>query len=90
MAELRELIVQAAPDPLAAAPVRDVAADRPLDGAIPFSSVIVLGAVVAVEERYGVRVTRAALEQATAGGATLQSLAAMVASLRSELPGDTR
>ena len=82
--ELRELIITAAPDPDQAAPVRDCPADAPLDGMIPFSSVIVLGVVVAVEHRFGIRVTRKTLEQATVGGATLRSLAAMVSALRSE------
>ncbi len=79
--ELRELLVRAAPDPEAAAPVRGCPLDAPLDAVIPFSSVIVLGAVIAVEDRYRVRVTRAALEEATRGGATLRGLARMIAAL---------
>ena len=80
--ELRELIVSAAPDPAMAAPVRTCAPDARLDDVIPFSSVIVLGVVVAVEDRYGVRVTRRDLERACEGGATLERLAAMVTDLR--------
>ena len=47
VAELRELIVRSAPDPQQASPVRTCPADAPLDGVIPFSSLIVLGTVVA-------------------------------------------
>jgi hypothetical protein len=78
MSELRDLIVRAAPDPERARPVTTCDADAPLDGVIPFSSLIVLGVVVAIEDRYRVRVTRALLERATAGGATLRKLAAAI------------
>ncbi len=80
--ELRELIVASAPDPEQAAPVRTCRADEPLDGLIPFSSVIILGTVIAVEDRYGITVTRAHLTSALDGGVTLAKLAAMVESLR--------
>jgi len=80
--ELRELIVASAPDPAQAEPVRLCRADEPLDGIIPFSSVIVLGAVIAVEDRYGITVRRADLQRALAGGVTLESLARMVEELR--------
>ena len=81
--ELRELIVASAPDPDQAAPVRTCRADEPLDGIIPFSSVIVLGTVIAVEDRYGIKVRRADLQRALAGGVvTLERLAAMVEELR--------
>ena len=81
VAELRELIVEAAPDPARAEPVRHCGVDEPLDGVIPFSSVIVLGTVVALEERYGIRITRQVLARALEGGATLARLAAMVEEL---------
>jgi hypothetical protein len=81
VAELRELIVQAAPDAVRAAPVRRCRVDEPLDAVIPFSSVIVLGTIVAVEERFGVRVTRQVLARALEGGVTLAKLAAMVEEL---------
>jgi acyl carrier protein len=55
--------------------------DEPLDAVIPFSSVIVLGTIVAVEERFGVRVTRQVLARALEGGVTLAKLAAMVEEL---------
>ena len=84
MDELRELIATAAPDPDQAAPVRTVGVDEPLDGVIPFSSVIVLGVVVAVEDRYDVRVTKDTLARAAVGGVTLRTLARMVAELRAE------
>ena len=84
VSELRELIVQAAPDSARAAPVRHCGVDEPLDQVIPFSSVIVLGTVVAVEDRFGVRITRQVLSRALEGGVTLSKLAAMV----EELAGD--
>ena len=80
--ELRELIVTSAPDPAQAAPVRTCAADEPLDGIIPFSSVIVLGTVIAVEDRYGITVRRADLSRALVGGVTLAKLATMIEELR--------
>jgi hypothetical protein len=80
--ELRELIVASAPDPAQAEPVRTCRADEPLDAVIPFSSVIVLGTVIAVEDRYGITVRRADLKQALTGGVTLAKLAAMVEALR--------
>ena len=80
--ELRALIVSSAPDPARAAPVRDLDPDAPLDQAIPFSSLIVLGTVVAVEDRFGVKVTRGALERATGEGATLNALARLVRELQ--------
>ena len=81
VSELRELIVQAAPDSVQAAPVLRCRADDPLDAVIPFSSVIVLGTIVAVEEHFGVRITRAVLSRALEGGVTLAKLAAMVEEL---------
>lgn len=81
ISELRRLIVRAAPDPEAAAPVASCSVDRPLDEVIPFSSLIVLGAVVAVEDHFAIEVTREALQRATASGATLRTLAAMIAEL---------
>lgn len=81
--ELRELIVASAPDPAQAEPVRSCSADEPLDRIIPFSSVIVLGTVIAVEDRYGITVRRADLKRALDGGrVTLASLARMVEELR--------
>lgn len=88
VAELRELILAAAPDPAQAAPVRDCPADAPLDGVIPFSSVIVLGTVIALEDRYAIRITQRDLARAfetngngAARGITLEKLAAMVETL---------
>ena len=82
IAELRNLIVTAAPDPALALPVTTCAEDQPLDGVIPFSSVIVLGVVVAIEDRYQVRVSRQMLAQALAGGVTLRRLANMIDAAR--------
>ena len=80
--ELRTLILASAPDPAQAAPVKTCSADEPLDGIIPFSSVIVLGTVIAVEDRYGITVRRADLQRAVAGGVTLRRLATMIEELR--------
>ena len=62
----------------AAIPVRDCSADEPLDAIIPFSSLILLGVVVAIEDRYGVRVTREQLARACESGTTLRTLADMI------------
>jgi len=78
--ELRSLIVEAAPDPSQAQPVLTCDPDQPLDAIIPFSSVIVLGVVVAVEDAYGIRVTKPMMMEAIAGGITLRKLAAMISS----------
>jgi acyl carrier protein len=82
--ELRELIIRAAPDPQQAEPVRSCRDDVPLDGLIPFSSLIVLGVVVAVEDRFGCRITRDVLARACSGGATLRTLAVMIEGLAGE------
>lgn len=73
---MRELILRAAPDVNAALPVRDCSADEPLDAIIPFSSVILLGVVVAVEDRYQIRITREQLAKVT--GTNLRQLADMI------------
>jgi hypothetical protein len=85
--ELRGLIIAAAPDPALAAPVAGCGADEPLGDVIPFSSVIVLGVVVAVEDRFGIRVTKADLRRAVAPGLSLSSLAEMVRAIREAEPG---
>lgn len=89
ISELRDLIVEAAPDPALAEPVRECGPDDLLDEAIPFSSVIVLGTIVAVEERFGVRVTRKVLVDALDGGVTLGKLARMVEKLQ-DVPDPVR
>jgi hypothetical protein len=81
--DLRRLITAASPDPEAARPVLDCGEDEPLDALMPFSSLILLGVVVAIEDRYQVRVTRAALDEVGAGGVTLRKLAQLVAALPS-------
>jgi len=91
--ELRTLIVTAAPDPAQAAAVHGCPTDVPLDTVMPFSSVIALGVIVAVEDRFGIVVTRSALQAAFAGGATLQKLADMIQRLRGDAEssvGDAR
>ena len=84
--DLRALIISAAPDPALARPVEACGADDPLDSVIPFSSVIVLGVVVAVEDRYRIRVTRQMLARALEGGATLNRLAAMIDAAGTDKP----
>jgi acyl carrier protein len=59
-------------------PVRDCSADEPLDAIMPFSSLILLGVVVAVEDRYGFRITRDQLARAYAKGTNLRDLANMI------------
>lgn len=70
--------MRAAPDVKAALPVRNCSEDEPLDAIIPFSSVILLGVVVAVEDRYGFRITREQLGRACASGTNLRQLANMI------------
>ncbi|HYY57848.1 MAG TPA: hypothetical protein VE842_10990 [Pyrinomonadaceae bacterium] len=53
-----------------------------LDNVIPFSSVILLGVVVAVEDRFGVRVTREQLTRVCADGSSLRKLALMIEDLQ--------
>ena len=81
--ELRALIVRAAPDPALAAPVRDCHEDELLDNVIPFSSVILLGVVVAVEDRFGIIITRDELARVYGGGgSSLRKLAGMIEDLQ--------
>jgi acyl carrier protein len=83
---LRRLIVDSAPDPAEAAPALRCDPDTPLDEVIPFSSLIVLGTVVAIEDELGIRVTRADLARALGPGATLRRLAGLVAELQGRAP----
>ena len=87
ISELRELIVRAAPDPSQALKVRECGEDQALDSIIPFSSLILLGVVVAVEDRFAIRITFDSLTSACAGGATLRKLAQMIQTMRAENPG---
>jgi hypothetical protein len=79
--ELRHLIIRAAPDPVLAEPVRSCKEDEVLDKLIPFSSVILLGVVVAVEDRFRITITGDVMARACAGGATLRKLAVMIGDL---------
>ena len=76
------MIVKAAPDPEQAGQVRNCSEDELLDAIIPFSSVILLGVVVAVEDHYAIRITRESLMNVCNGGTTLRKLAVMVQSLQ--------
>ena len=87
ISELRELIVRAAPDPSQALKVRECGEDEALDSIIPFSSLILLGVVVAVEDRFAIRITYDSLTSACAGGTTLGKLAGMIQTMRSEGAG---
>jgi hypothetical protein len=80
--ELRQLIVAAAPEPALAEPALACGVDVALDSLIPFSSVIVLGVIVAVEDAYGIRVTKPMLAEVLRGGATLRTLAQMIEAAR--------
>jgi acyl carrier protein len=62
----------------AALPVRDCSPDEPLDAIIPFSSLILFGVVVAVEDRYRLRITREQLARASVSGTNLRTLADMI------------
>ena len=75
--------MKAAPDPAQAERVKNCDEDELLDAVMPFSSIILLGVVVAVEDRYSIRVTRDSLERACNGGTTLRKLASMIQSLTS-------
>lgn len=86
IATLRRLIVDSAPDPDQAAPALTIGEDRPLDEVIPFSSLIVLGTVVAIEDELKIKVTRADVERASREGPTLRRLAAMVEEIRARAP----
>jgi len=76
------LIIKAAPDPGQAQQVRNCSEDELLDAIIPFSSVILLGVVVAVEDHYAIHITRESLMNVCNGGTTLRKLALMVQSLQ--------
>jgi acyl carrier protein len=80
--ELRKLIVEAAPDPALAEPVLGCADDAALDAVIPFSSLILLGVIVAVEDTYHIKITKQMLQTALEGKPTLRKLAAMIEAAR--------
>ena len=49
-----------------------------MDAIIPFSSLILLGVVVAVEDRYRIRITREQIARASMSGTSLRKLADMI------------
>jgi len=80
---LRALIVASAPEPESASAVMHCSPDAPLDAIMPFSSVIVLGTVVAIEAEFGVRVAAEAVHEAAISGTSLSSLARLILQARS-------
>ena len=80
--DLRDLILRAAPDQEAVVAVATCGVDERLDTLMPFSSIVALGVIVAVEDRYGIAVTKDAYQQALDGGITLNKIATMVQSLQ--------
>ena len=78
------MIIRAAPDVNAALPVRNCSPEEPLDDVIPFSSLILLGVIVAIEDRHGIRVTREQLGRACESGTTLRRLAEMIEDLTTD------
>lgn len=81
--KLRELIVQSAPDPEVAAPILECSIDTPIDSVIPFSSLIVLGTIVAVEHNFDISVSKESWNQALKQEPTLRRMAGMIEELRS-------
>lgn len=83
--ELRELIIMSSPDPELAVPVRECGIGEPLDSIVPFSSVIILGVIIAVEDRFEITITREDLVNSCSGGPTLSNIASMIVKLKSKL-----
>ncbi len=82
--ELRTLILKAAPDQSVAQSVLNCGVDEPLDEVMPFSSVIVLGVIIALEDNYKIKVSRASLKRISEGGVTLGKIATMISEMESE------
>jgi len=82
--ELRELILNAAPDQSVAQPVLNCEADEPLDKVIPFSSVIVLGVIIALEDKYKIKISQEVLKRVSEGGITLSKIAALISDMESK------
>ena len=80
--ELRRLIVDVAPEAEGVDAVLSCPPEQPLDELMRFSSLAVLGVVVAIEDRYAIHVKRNDIEPALKTGASLASLAGMVHRLR--------
>jgi hypothetical protein len=76
--ELRQLILRAAPQPELAQGVLTCGDTEPLDRLMPFSSVIILGVIVAIEDRYRITATKADVRRVLTEGATLRRLAEMI------------
>ena len=79
---LRELIVESAPDPQVARPILECSVDTAIDSVIPFSSLIVLGTIVAVEHHFDIRVSKEAWKQSQEQEPTLRRLAGLIEELR--------
>lgn len=80
--ELRTLIVSATPGTRDVEAVLSCPDSLPLDQLMPFSSLALLGVIVAAEDRFGIAITRRDIESVISEGATLSSLARMVERLR--------
>jgi acyl carrier protein len=76
--QLRTLILEASPEPSRASAVMTCGPDAHLDDLMPFSSIIVLGTIVAVEEAFRIRIMRQELFGAFEGGVTLRKLATLI------------
>ncbi|UCE04632.1 MAG: hypothetical protein JSW07_13520 [bacterium] len=80
--EIRKLIIRSAPNPRQAEPIKHCRDNEILDKIIPFSSLIVLGMIIAIEDRFRIKVTREAFQKACSKGATLSGLADMITELQ--------
>jgi acyl carrier protein len=86
--ELRELILRSAPDEMKAQPVLSCGEDERLDSLMPFSSIIVLGVIVSIEDRYGIKITKEAFENLAKDGVTLAKITEMVNALQRVRPNN--
>jgi acyl carrier protein len=80
--ELRTLIHRASPEPGLADPVLSCGIDDVLDSVLPFSSLVVLGVIVAFEDQYGVRITKTLWAEKVGKEPTLRRLATIVEELK--------
>lgn len=79
---LRELIFKAAPDPELAVAIKKCSPDEALDSLMPFSSVIILGVVVALEDAFSLRITSEDFKVLAEKEITLSRLALLIEQLQ--------